>query len=150
MRVEDIIGQRIKDRREAMELSQDALGKLIGDQLGREWTRQAVSAAEKGKRSFIAAELLAIAYVLGMNVGRLLSPPEEAEAVELADGIALPRVALIGADSAVTFDNMMQAIVRLGEQQKTITEAVAKAGEDVARLRELLWAESFLLRSPVM
>ena len=133
-----------------MELSQDALGKLIGDQLGREWTRQAVSAAEKGKRSFIAAELLAIAYVLGMNVGRLLSPPEEAEAVELADGIALPRVALIGADSAVTFDNMMQAIVRLGEQQKTITEAVAKAGEDVARLRELLWAESFLLRSPVM
>jgi transcriptional regulator with XRE-family HTH domain len=144
MRVEDIIGQRIKDRRETMELSQEALGKLIGEQLGREWTRQAVSAAEKGKRSFVAAELLAIAYVLGVSVGRLLSPPAEAEAVELADGITLPRVALIGADPATTFDSMMQAIVRLSEQQKVIAEAVAQVGEDVANLRELFWAEGFL------
>jgi transcriptional regulator with XRE-family HTH domain len=149
VRVEEIIGYRIRRRREAMELSQEQLGQRIGELLGREWPRQAISAAEKGKRSFAASELLAIAHVLGVSVGRLLSPPAETESIELASGCQLPRSALIGAaldrsSLERTFDEMMQALVRLGEQQKVIAEAAVRAGEDVAKLREMLWAEGFL------
>ena len=97
MRIEEIVGQRMLERRTALKLTQETLAERITGHLNREWTRQAVSAAEKGKRSFTAAELVAIAHTTGTTVTWLMSPPQDAEGVELGDGAYLPAHALIQA-----------------------------------------------------
>lgn len=74
MRIEEIVGRRVRGRREELGLSQAQLGKLIGGHLGRDWPRQAVSAAEKGQRSFGIAEMTALADVLGASIGDLIEP----------------------------------------------------------------------------
>jgi hypothetical protein len=51
-------------------MSQSDLGRALAPLLGRPWSRQAVSAAEKGARDFKIAELVAIARVLGTTVAR--------------------------------------------------------------------------------
>lgn len=86
MRIEDVIGQRITRAREETGWSQAEIGVKLGGYLGKPWPRQAVSAAEKGRRAFTAAELVALAYVLGYSVETLLSPPDGVSEVTLADG----------------------------------------------------------------
>ena len=75
VRVEEIVGWQVRERREALGLTQEQLGRQLEPLLGRPWSRQAVSAAEKGDRSFAAAELVALAAVLHTTVGDLLRPP---------------------------------------------------------------------------
>lgn len=65
MTVEQTIGQKIRTRREVLGLTQEELGVRLGTYLTRPWPRQAVSVAEKGGRDFRAAELVALAQVLG-------------------------------------------------------------------------------------
>jgi 8-oxo-dGTP pyrophosphatase MutT (NUDIX family)/transcriptional regulator with XRE-family HTH domain len=97
VRIEEIIGQRMLERRTALKLTQETLAERITVHLNREWTRQAVSAAEKGKRSFTASELVAIAHSIGTTVTWLMSPPEGTEGVELGDGAYLPAHMLVSA-----------------------------------------------------
>ncbi|MGH3220225.1 MAG: helix-turn-helix transcriptional regulator [Streptosporangiaceae bacterium] len=89
MRVEEYVGQRIRDRREELGMTQEDLGIGIGNLLGSPWSRQTVSAAEKGKRAFTAAELVVIAKVLETRAARLLTPPVEVRQVELPNGVRL-------------------------------------------------------------
>lgn len=65
------MGRRIKVRRESAGLTQTVLGEAIGKALGQSWPRQAVSAAEKGRRAFTAAEVVAIADALGCGISDL-------------------------------------------------------------------------------
>jgi hypothetical protein len=67
-------------------MTQAALGEKLGGPLGKPWSRQAVSAAEQGGRAFTAAEIAAFALVFEVPVGRLLTPPIEAQWVRLTDG----------------------------------------------------------------
>jgi Helix-turn-helix len=88
MRIEEVIGQRLTLYRGA-HMSQELLGKRLGAYLGKEWTRQAVSHAEHGRRDFRAAELVALAKVIGVPVARLMVPPEGTKQIELGgQGIA--------------------------------------------------------------
>lgn len=73
VRLEQAIGQRIRVGREAHEWSQAELGQRLERYLGRTWTRQAVSTAEKGGRDFGASELVALAAVLGVHLGWLFT-----------------------------------------------------------------------------
>lgn len=84
MSVESDIGSRIATRREAAGLTQTALGEAIGSQLDKPWPRQAVSAAEKGRRSFTAAELLALAASLHCGVSDLLGTTDAVSPVDAA------------------------------------------------------------------
>lgn len=86
VRVEDVIGQWITRGREDAGITQAELGEQLGKYLGRPWPRQAVSAAEKGRRAFSAAELVAFAAVLGTSVASLLEPPPGTAAITLAEG----------------------------------------------------------------
>lgn len=90
MRIEDVIGQWITIGREQTEMTQAELGERLGKLLGKPWSRQAVSAAEKGRRAFTAAELVAFAIVLGSNVEDLLEPPATTDEVTLAEGPPIP------------------------------------------------------------
>ena len=75
VRVEEVVGWQVRERREALGLTQEQFGRQLALYLPRPWSRQAVSAAEKGERSFGAAELVALAAVLHATVGDLLRPP---------------------------------------------------------------------------
>lgn len=85
MTPEELVGQRITQIRDRVGLTQQQLGEAIGELLGRPWPRQTVSAAEKGKRSFTAAELVAIAQVLDTWPGRLFIPT-----AAMSDDIVMP------------------------------------------------------------
>jgi transcriptional regulator with XRE-family HTH domain len=90
MRVEEVVGRQIARLRAQRELSLTQLGDALGGYLDKPWSRQAVHQAERGRRSFTAAELTALALVLDTSVpalfrgedqqielpGRMLSPEE--------------------------------------------------------------------------
>jgi transcriptional regulator with XRE-family HTH domain len=70
-RVEEAIGRQIARLRAQRQLSLAELGEALGRYLGRTWSRQAVHQAERGQRSFTAAELTALALVLDTSVQAL-------------------------------------------------------------------------------
>lgn len=86
MRIEDVIARWITEGREVSGMTQVQLGERLGEILGKPWPKQAVSAAEKGRRAFTAAELVAFAVALGCNVETLLQPPMDVDEVTLSDG----------------------------------------------------------------
>src|ERR1700683_683296 len=96
MRVEEAIGRQIAHLRTQRHLSLTDLGEALGHYLDRPWSRQAVHQAERGQRSFTAAELTALALVLDTAVQALFraeddhielpgrgSPPQEDRAMLL-------------------------------------------------------------------
>ncbi len=90
MRVEEAVGRQIARLRAQRQLSLADLGEALSDYLGKPWSRQAVHQAERGQRSFTAAELTALALALDTSVpalfraednqielpGRAISPDE--------------------------------------------------------------------------
>ncbi|MET7731210.1 helix-turn-helix transcriptional regulator [Streptomyces sp. NPDC005402] len=88
MRLEEVIGLQIAEKRAAVGLSQAELGEALGRHLERPWSRQAVHSAEKGKRAFTAAELVAFALVLEAEVPDLMTPPlgQRGGMIELPNG----------------------------------------------------------------
>ena len=71
MRVEEAIGRQIARLRTQRQLSLADLGEALGRYLGKPWSRQAVHQAERGQRSFTAAELIALALALDTSVQAL-------------------------------------------------------------------------------
>lgn len=88
MRIQEVVGERVRERREVLGLTQQQLGERLAPHLGRTWSRQAVSAAEKGGRDFAAAELVALGLVLDVMPAALLTPAA-IETVELPGGTVL-------------------------------------------------------------
>lgn len=91
MRVEEAVGARVREVREAKGMTQEQLGELLGMLLGKPWTRQSVYLAEKGQRAFTAAELLAIALVGTVSPLRLLMPPVNVTEIEFPGGHKISR-----------------------------------------------------------
>ena len=71
MRVEEAIGRQVARLRAQRQLSLADLGDALGCYLGKPWSRQAVHQAERGQRSFTAAELTALALALDTSVQAL-------------------------------------------------------------------------------
>ncbi|MFE3202288.1 helix-turn-helix transcriptional regulator [Embleya sp. NPDC059237] len=89
MKIEQVIGRNARRLREARGLSQADLGRDVASHLGHPWSRQAVSAAEKGRRAFTASDLLALSRVLDSTIPELLLPAERPQGpgIELGDGV---------------------------------------------------------------
>lgn len=103
VRLEEVIGGHIADLRSHKEMSQAELGEALGEYLEKPWSRQAIHSAEKGKRAFTAAELVALALVLEAELPDLLEPPLQRrhEDVELPrGGIPAKKLAAIVAPEA--------------------------------------------------
>lgn len=83
MRIEEVIGQRVKAAREAAGMSLKEVGVAVGEYLDRAWTAQAVWQAEHGQRDFKAAHLLALALVLEIPVVQLLAPLSAGESIDI-------------------------------------------------------------------
>lgn len=147
MRVEELVGQRIRAQRGRLGLTQDQLGQRLGNKLGRSWSRQAVSAAEKGDRAFTAAELLAIAFTLEVSVGHLLVPPAGIDEVEMPNGATLSRDDLVAAvlpdlTTERAFDLLQRSLGRLSESVGFIVARADVAAREVQVLNDgMLLAE---------
>ncbi len=77
MQVEQAIGRQIARLRAQRQLSLADLGEVLGCYLGKPWSRQAVHQAERGQRSFTAAELTALALALDTSVQALFRAEED-------------------------------------------------------------------------
>src|SRR5215467_10337390 len=77
MRVEEAIGRQVARLRAQRQLSLADLGEALGRYLGKPWSRQAVHQAERGQRSFTAAEALFRAESGQIELpGRAIAPEE--------------------------------------------------------------------------
>jgi transcriptional regulator with XRE-family HTH domain len=116
MRVEEAIGRQIAHLRAQRQLSLADLGEALGRYLGKPWSRQAVHQAERGQRSFTAAELAALALVLDTAVQALFRA--EDDQVELP-GRAIPaqeyRGILLNRQNDAPLDGLEELIVALND-----------------------------------
>ena len=83
---QEAIGRQVSRLRARQQLSLTDLGEALGRYLDKPWSRQAVHQAERGQRSFTAAELTALALALDTSVPTLFRADDEP--------IELPRRAL--------------------------------------------------------
>lgn len=138
MRVEQIVGRRIRDLRDSRGMTQDQLGTAVGELLGKKWSRQAVSAAEAGNRAFTAVELVAIARSLHVYVGLLFSPSlhvSESE-IELGPGVVLDSQKVMEAlFEGLDVSESREALKALIESARVISE---RSGNIDANARYLL------------
>ncbi|MBH0120565.1 helix-turn-helix transcriptional regulator [Rhodococcus sp. CX] len=143
MRVEEVIGQRIQELRKARssdkEMTQERLGALLAPLLGKPWSRQAVSAAEAGKRAFTAAEVVALASVLETTVDDLFDLRRQGE-VTMPSGASLQTVDLEKLrQSAVDNDQLRDVLAKVAVLLRESTLASdrimhqAALASDVAR-----------------
>jgi transcriptional regulator with XRE-family HTH domain len=76
MRIPEVVGHNIRDRRQALGWTQAELAGHLEGLIGRLWFPQAVSAAEAGQRDFTAEELFCLARALRLpGVDALFAPP---------------------------------------------------------------------------
>lgn len=135
MRVEEVVGWQVRERREARGVTQEQLGRELEPFLGRPWSRQAVSAAEKGDRSFGAAELVALAAVLHARVGDLLRLPIHEAAVELGGPSAVTREMLFEVVMSGPREDMN--LVGLQETLSRLADSIMHGQQDSARALKL-------------
>ena len=134
MRLEKVIGQNIRRAREAEGLSQAQLGKLVGQYLGADWPRQAVSAAEQGNRAFAAAELVALALAMGRSVTWLLTP-QGRERVELpGKSISARELPLALESPHEALDDIATDAALIGAIQTHLDAAVRDLGQVTKRI----------------
>jgi len=146
-RLEEVIGDRMLARRTELGLTQEQVGARMGRLLGREWTRQAVSAAEKGRRAFTAVELVAIANVLGETLSALLTPPSDVKAIELGElteegGLIMTQDlswALMAASPVAgeSLWELQNALLRLGQHLRVLDETVGLITEDLTAIKDI-------------
>jgi transcriptional regulator with XRE-family HTH domain len=95
VRIGEVIGERVRARREERGWTQAELGRRVGSHLGQgDWSRQVISSTEQGKRAFTAAELVTFAHVLDVGITYLLTPPPGVDVIELAPGIGAGSVVM--------------------------------------------------------
>lgn len=142
MRIEEAIGQRIRGARERVGITQEQLGEWLEPLLGRAWPRQAVSLAEQGKRAFTAAELTAIAYIVGTTAGNLFTLPPGVNSLELPSGSTLTRedirqASAVGVTSpALTVERLQNTLSDLMSDLEAMDARGAAVKETVRRLHD--------------
>ena len=116
MRVEEAIGRQIARLRTQRQLSLADLGGALGRYLGKPWSRQAVHQAERGQRSFTAAELIALALVLDTSVQALFrAGHDQIELPGLAISPEEYRGTLLNRQNDTPLDGLEELIVALND-----------------------------------
>lgn len=116
MRVEEAIGRQIARLRAQRQESLADLGEALGCYLGKPWSRQAVHQAERGQRSFTAAELTALALALDTSVQALFRA--EDDQIELPGRAVSPeeyRGILLNRQKDTPLDGLEELIVALND-----------------------------------
>ena len=137
MRVEEAIGRQVSRLRAQRQLSLTDLGEALGRYLDKPWSRQAVHQAERGQRSFTAAELTALALALDTSVQTLFRADDEP--------IMLPRRAvsaeeyrgiLLNRDREAPLDGVEELIVALNDIGEVLARPVLAQLARIGRAAE--------------
>ena len=138
MRVEEAIGRQIARLRAQRQQSLADLGEALGGYLGKPWSRQAVHQAERGQRSFTAAELTALALALDTSVQALFRA--EDDQIELPGRAISPeeyRGILLNRQNDTPLDGLEELIVALNDIGEILERPalarlarIARAAED--------------------
>ena len=144
MRVEEIVGRRVRDRRTELQMTQQDFGQKLAPYLGKPWSRSTVSVAENGGRAFTAAEMVAMSDALGTTAGRLLTAPAGVSSIEFPGGKEIPASALGAALVPLTgrersFDLSEDTLVALMKDLLLIGKTTNQGLEHLRRLNEDLW-----------
>jgi transcriptional regulator with XRE-family HTH domain len=137
MRVEEAIGRQVSRLRAQRQLSLTDLGEALGRYLDKPWSRQAVHQAERGQRSFTAAELTALALALDTSVQTLfraddepITLPRRAVSAEEYRGILLSR------DREAPLDGVEELIVALHDIGEVLARPVLAQLARIGRAAE--------------
>jgi transcriptional regulator with XRE-family HTH domain len=137
MRVEEAIGRQVAGLRAQRQLSLADLGEALGRYLGKPWSRQAVHQAERGQRSFTAAELTALALALDTSVQALfraedaqIELPGRAISAEEYRGILLNR------QNDTPLDGLEELIVALHDIGEVLERPALARMARIARAAE--------------
>ncbi|MEQ4723001.1 helix-turn-helix transcriptional regulator [Nonomuraea sp. B19D2] len=140
MRVEEAIGRQIARLRAERRLSLTELGEALGRYLDRPWSRQAVHQAERGQRSFTAAELTGLALALDTSIPALFRVEEGG--VELPGGAVTPedyRGVLLNRERESPIDGVEEVILALHDIEAVLSRPalaklarIGRAAEQVA------------------
>jgi transcriptional regulator with XRE-family HTH domain len=141
MRVEEAIGRQISRLRAQRRLSLTDLGETLGQYLDKPWSRQAVHQAERGRRSFTAAELTALALALDTSVPALFRA--ENEPIALPGRTVTPedyRGILLNRDDDPPLDGVEELIVALHDIGQVLSRPTLARLARIGRAAEQ-WAE---------
>ncbi|UQS27570.1 helix-turn-helix domain-containing protein [Amycolatopsis thermalba] len=146
MEIEAVIGANIAETREQRGVTQGELGKQLGHYLEKDWSRQMVWAAERGKRAFTAVELVAFAHVLGVGVDQLLTPGVEVRGIDMPSGATISRSELFEATLPSepvreVFHDMQQALADLVEGLSNAQERAGSLSVQIDQARRLTGKE---------
>jgi transcriptional regulator with XRE-family HTH domain len=139
MRVEEAIGRQVARLREQRQLSLAGLGEALGCYLSKPWSRQAVHQAERGQRSFTAAELTALALALDTSVQALFRA--EDDQIELPGRAVSPeeyRGALLNRQNDAPLDGLEELIVALHDIGEILQRPALARMARIARAAEQL------------
>jgi transcriptional regulator with XRE-family HTH domain len=137
MRVEEAIGKQIARLRGQRQLSLTGLGQALGFYLGKPWSRQAVHQAERGQRSFTAAELAALALALDTSVQALFRA--EDDQIELPGRAISPeeyRGILLNRQNDTPLDGLEELIVALHDIGEVLERPALARLARIARAAE--------------
>jgi transcriptional regulator with XRE-family HTH domain len=143
VRIEEIVGRRVRDIRERKDMTQADLGRAVGPFLGRPWSRQTMSFAEQGRRAFTAAELVVLAHVLNTNIAMLFVPPAgDDDDLELPGG-TLTRKELTKAALEVQGDlDTMIDMAAVAQLQRIGANLLSEAQARGEMLRSASWSST--------
>ena len=137
MRVEEAIGRQIARLRAQRQQSLADLGEALGGYLGKPWSRQAVHQAERGQRSFAAAELTALALALDTSVQALFRA--EDDQIELPGRAISPeeyRGILLNRQQDTPLDGLEELIVALHDISEVLERPVLARLARIGRAAE--------------
>lgn len=123
VRVPEIVGRNVRRAREERGLTQAELGAALEPLLGRAWSTQAVSAAEKGRRDFAAEDVMALSIVLD-------SLPEHFFRIPEGESLELPARTISG--------GFIEALKTMAVAREESVERLAEAL--LRNARSLSWA----------
>lgn len=135
MRVEEAVGRQLARARAERRMSLAELGEELGRYLDKPWSRQAVHQAERGRRSFTAAELTALALVLDTSVPALLRA--EDDPIELPGRSVSPeeyRGVLLNRDTDAPLDGVEELIVALHDIGEVLSRPALARLARIARV----------------
>lgn len=126
-------------------MSQVELGEEVGMLLGTKWVPQTVSAAERGKRQFIAAELLVLANVLGCRVQDLFEP-EDTTSIRVSDAFTYAPDFAAKLDASGVDDEQLRSVYsKLKLTLMGIPALTAALQDDLKKLEDVTRHATFLL-----
>jgi transcriptional regulator with XRE-family HTH domain len=137
VRVEEAIGRQIARLRAQRQQSLADLGEALGGYLGKPWSRQAVHQAERGQRSFTAAELTALALALDTSVQALFRA--EGDQIELPGRAISPeeyRGILLNRQKDTPLDGLEELIVALHDISEVLERPVLARLARIGRAAE--------------